>query len=69
MKRTPVSSRSVAEVGYDEPSATLEIAFVNGSVYQYFDVPKHVVDELMGSESIGGYFSSAIRGVFRYARV
>lgn len=39
MKRIPVSSSNLASVGYDETSQTLEIGFLHGGVYQYFDVP------------------------------
>lgn len=39
MQRTPVDSSTMAAVGYDADSETLEIEFVNGHLYQYFDVP------------------------------
>lgn len=69
MNRLPVDSSNIAEVGYDEQFATLELMFRDGRVYQYFDVPKSVHEDLMGAASIGKYFQSCIRGVFRYARV
>ena len=36
MKREPVSSSTIASIGYDPDSQTLEIQFLNGSVYLYF---------------------------------
>lgn len=69
MNRVPVSSSNLAAVGYDAATATLEVEFLDGSVYQYFDVPAHVHDALMGAPSHGVYFSSEIKGVYRYARV
>lgn len=69
MERTAVSSSTIAAVGYDEPTATLEIEFLSGSVYQYFDVPAQEAEALLNASSVGGYFSSRIRGVFRYARM
>ena len=69
MKRTPVVSSNVEGVGYDEPTLTLEVAFNNGSVYQYFDVPKAVHAALMASESKGKFLNENIKGVYRYARV
>ena len=39
MKRAPVDSSSIATVGYDPASRTLEIEFRDGDVYQYFNVP------------------------------
>jgi hypothetical protein len=62
MQRTPVDSSTMVSVGYEADSDTLEIEFVSGHVYQYFDVPSSVRDELLASESAGGYFNAAIRG-------
>lgn len=68
MQRTPVASSTMVAVGYDADSQTLEIEFVNGHLYQYFDVPPALHDELLASDSAGGYFNAAIRGHYRYAR-
>jgi hypothetical protein len=69
MQRQKVESSSISEIGYDEQFATLEIEFIDGKVYQYFDVPKAVHDELLRSESIGKYFTTNVRGEYRFARV
>jgi KTSC domain-containing protein len=69
MQRIPVSSSSIASVGYDIPSITLEIEFLNGSTYQYFDVPENIYNELMHSGSIGNYLHSYIKGNYRFSRV
>jgi hypothetical protein len=55
-------------VGFDDDSSTLEIAFHDGSVYQYFDVPRAVYDMLVQAESPGSFLHQQIRGVYRYAR-
>jgi hypothetical protein len=68
MNRTTVSSSNVAEVGYDSASMTLEVAFCNGTVYQYFDVPEAVYQELMHAESIGKFLNAHIKNSYRYAR-
>lgn len=68
MERISVSSTNVDSVGYDEDSRTLEIEFKNGSIYQYFDVPKNVSDELLSAGSVGAYLSSHIKGIYRYSR-
>jgi hypothetical protein len=47
MYREPVKSKSVASIGYNDLSDTLEIEFRNGSVYRYFDVPEETYAELM----------------------
>lgn len=69
MKRVPVTSSNVAEIGYDENRQILEVLFNNGSLYQYFDVPRRVFDEILQSGSIGQYLNSLVKGVYRYARV
>jgi len=69
MNRTTVSSSNVAEVGYDSATMTLEVAFCNGTIYQYFDVPEAVYQELMRAESIGKFLNAHIKNSYRYARV
>jgi hypothetical protein len=48
---------------------TLEIAFNNGNVYQYFDVPEAVYDELMRAESIGKFLNANIKDNYRCVRL
>lgn len=69
MRRQPVSSSTVAEVGYDEKQRILEVLFHNGSVYQYFEVPPQIFTELAQAGSVGQYLNANIKGGFRYARV
>jgi len=68
MDRTAVQSSNIASIGYDEPSATLEIEFSNGSIYQYFGVSIQVHAELVGAPSVGQAFVSTVRGVYPFAR-
>jgi len=69
MKRQAVTSSNIGTIGYDVGSQTLEIEFLNGGVYQYFDVPKHVYDDLMGASSHGQYLAQNIKGHYRYSKV
>jgi len=48
---------------------TLEIEFLTGSIYQYFDVPETVHQELMAASSHGKFFNANIKGVYRYAKL
>jgi hypothetical protein len=68
MQRVPVSSSNVASVGYEVLANTLEVEFLNGSVYQYFDVPQSVHDAFLNAPSVGSYFASNIKGHYRYVR-
>ena len=69
MERTAVSSSNLASVGYDVDSLTLEIEFLNGSVYQYYDVPEGVFEELLNASSVGSYFSHNIRNNYQTHKV
>ena len=69
MRRDPVSSSNLTEVGYHRPTQTLEVCFKSGRVYQYFDVPERVHENLKNAGSPGGYLSKEVKGKYRYARV
>jgi hypothetical protein len=68
VKRRHVSSSVLASVGYDDEAHMLELEFHSGEIYEYFDVPPHVHDELMAAESLGGYFARHIREQYPYER-
>ena len=53
MQRQPVSSSNIESIGYDPAAQILEVAFLNHTVYQYFNVPQHVYEELMAAGSHG----------------
>ena len=69
MNRTPVTSSWVASVGYDPNTMTLEVELSNGSVYQYFDVPETVYQDLMSASSVGTYLSQNIKANYRYGQI
>ncbi|MFN3762814.1 MAG: KTSC domain-containing protein, partial [Anaerolineae bacterium] len=56
-------------VGYDEDTRTLEIEFHSGGIYQYYDVPPEIYQELLNAPSLGKYFHAKIRNTYRYNRV
>ena len=55
MDMIPVDSSNILEIGYDPDSATLIIAFKDGSEYEYYDVPQHEFDNFLHAESKGKY--------------
>jgi hypothetical protein len=70
MKRIEVSSSNLASVGYDAQTEILEIEFLNGSVYQYFNVPENIHSGLMNAASHGSYFAAHIKkGGFSYKKI
>jgi len=69
MKRAPVDSSAVVSVGYDESQQILELEYIDGDVYQYFDVPKAVHLALLDAPSIGQFVNAEIKGTFQYEKV
>ena len=69
MQREPVSSTSLASVGYDSESDRLEIEFVQGAVYEYFAVPPTIHQSLIEADSIGGYFAANIKGKYDFKKL
>ncbi|WP_321336479.1 KTSC domain-containing protein [uncultured Cohaesibacter sp.] len=69
MEMKPVDSSNVRAVGYDDESNTLQVEFNNGSLYQYFDVPRYIFDGLIEADSPGGFLHQNVKGVYRYSRV
>jgi KTSC domain len=51
--------------GYSKRRHILEIEFVNGAVYRYFDIPLSVHRDLMSAESKARFYDSNIRKHYR----
>ena len=56
-------------VGYSTSSRTLEVEFVSGSVYQYFDVPQPTYAGLLAAPSIGNFVNTQIKPYYEFAEV
>ena len=69
MEMISVDSSNVRSVGYDDASNTLQVEFLNGSLYQYFDVPIQIFEGLLTAGSVGSYLHQNVKGIFRYSRV
>ncbi len=64
-----VESTTLAALGYDHVSQTLQLEFRNRTIYQYFGVPAAVHQALLLASSKGSYFNRAIRVNFPYCLV
>lgn len=53
---------------YDADTRQLDILFVSGEAYSYFDVPESIVEGLRNAPSKGRYFQSHIRDKFTFRR-
>lgn len=69
MNRDPVASSNIASIGYDPASETLEIEFTNGSIYQYFNIPAGLSEQLMNAPSKGQFLNLYIKASYPYSRV
>jgi len=64
-----VESSNLSAVGYDPAGKTLRVAFKNGGVYDYSEVPVDVFTALGSAESIGGAFHKLVKTAgFKYER-
>jgi KTSC domain len=72
MNRTLVSSEGITEVRYHQDTdslGTLELKFANGGVYEFFNVPAKLYDELMHASSREDYYLANIGKRFPCSRV
>ena len=69
MQKHFVASSNLASVGYNCETETLEVQFLNGSVYQYYNVPENMYDELMSAGSKGQFLHAYIKNAYPYSRV
>lgn len=68
MINTPESS-NISSFSYEESNQVLRVEFKNGSLYDYFDIPEFVFNEMKNAGSKGQYLADNIKGTYRYARV
>jgi hypothetical protein len=71
MERQPVESSLIRSVGYDMANSILEIEIIGQGgaedrVYEYFDVPFSIYNELMEAESKGSFFNELIKDMYSY---
>jgi hypothetical protein len=69
MDREYVASSNIASVGYDEKTETLEVEFLNSSIYQYYNVPTNMYENLMREGSKGRFLNTYIKNMYPFSRV
>ncbi len=66
----PVESSNIAAIGHNNPfTGTLTVAFNNGSVYEYYRVPRSVFHDFLDADSKGGFHAREIRNQYDYCRI
>src|SRR5438093_910075 len=69
IKPIEVDSSSLASVGYSRRTKTLQIVFLKGGTYQFFDVPRPVFNAIVAANSKGQFFHEHIRDRYEFRRV
>lgn len=69
MFREPVSSSTIAAIGYDDDAEILEVEFVSGSVYRYRGVSQDVYEDLRQAPSKGTFFNRHIKEAYAWEQV
>ena len=69
MEFTPVESRMILGVRYNEKTYNLDVVFRTGDKYRYKNVPLFVYEALMKAESHGQYMHKKVLGRFKYERL
>jgi hypothetical protein len=62
-------STLIRAFSHDPETAILEVTFVSGAVYQYYDVPDDVAQNMREAFAKGEFFNQHIRGRYRFARI
>lgn len=61
-----VDSSVISKAEYCNQSDQMLITFKNGRIYMYDDVPRNVFDEMISAESVGRYFNSHVRNLYKF---
>lgn len=69
MDMVSVESSNLSGIGYNAQLEVLQVAFNDGRLYVYFDVPPEVYQELLRAPSHGRYFYYNIRMSYSYEEV
>jgi hypothetical protein len=62
-------STAIRAFHYRSESNELEVTFITGRRYIYFDVPQDVVDAFRSASSKGAFFNTQIRPYFDYREI
>jgi len=69
MHTTQVNSSNIKSIGYDAQVAILEVEFISGDIYQYFNVPEYLYRQFLNASSYGRFLNDYIRYNYRYQKV
>lgn len=64
-----VTSSNISRIGYSEKKKELFVKFNNGSLYEYYNVPKVLFTDMIRAKSKGKFFNRKIKNRFSYQRI
>lgn len=75
MDWTDVDSSQIVRIGYDEETLKAQVAFKDrrtggvSATYEYDNVPKEVVDNIIAAPSVGQAFNGSLKFGFNYRKL
>lgn len=61
------TSSMFKEISYQD--GYLKLYFINGTVYQYRDVPKQMWDRMKNAASTGSFYNTYIKPTYQFVRL
>ncbi len=61
MELIPVSSRNIAAIGYDSRNMALQVLFLSGGLYEYYQVSENIFNDFKNAGSKGTFFDQNIK--------
>lgn len=65
----PVKSSNLKEIAYDPDERILGVRFLNGTEYEYKNIPPQIFEGLKNADSKGTYLARYVKGIYLYKRV
>jgi hypothetical protein len=69
MERSALDSSTIHAVGYDPDAQILEVEFKTGEIYEYYEVPLEIHQDLLAASSHGQFFNAFIKNIYDYRKM
>ena len=68
MTQNLAASKILKSAGYSSEFEILEVVFLDGAIYQFYNVPKELYDQFMKEKAKSKFFSAQIRNTYPFSR-
>ena len=62
-----VDSSNIDKIKHEDNN--LYVQFLDGSIYEYIDVPHNIYQNMLTSQSKGKYLHQYIKGIYQYSKL